>query len=181
MPYLNLAPDLQKQRIRKERVFLLAHNIIGIVLVAVSISSILLTAARFVLIRHYGQIRNDTSLVNVEHQILRTSVGSLNKKIETGEAVQKNFVKWSALLGEMAALAPSQTTLNFVHMSRESDSLRLTGTAENRDALIRLKEALESSGFVSELEAPLSNLLEQANINFRFSGKLEKDIYNRAQ
>lgn len=181
MPYLNLAPDIQKQRVHKERVFLLAHNIIGIILVTVSVASILLTVARFVLIRHYERIRDDTSLVNVEHQTLRTNVTKLNKKIETASAIQKHFVKWSLLLEDATALAPGGVALNFLHANRESDSIRITGQADNREVLVAFKEALESSNFISSLEAPLSNLLEQVNVNFRFAAKLKKDIYNRPQ
>jgi hypothetical protein len=177
MHYLNLAPDFQKQKIQKEFVFVFAHNIIGIILVVFCISSILLVLARFSLIGYFTRLKSETSLVNVERQSLNINVSNLNKKIETASKVQKNFIKWTHLLNDSTNLAPEGAILNFMHISSESKTIRITGIAQNRESLIGFKEALEESNFLSSIEAPLSNLLEKENINFRFSGKLKENIY----
>jgi len=179
MAYLNLISNNQKTRIEKERLFLVSHNIIGIILIVISIASIIMIIARFVLIKHFNQIRNDTSLVNVEHLVLQNNIDQLNNQIDDAAKIQESFMKWSAFLSDFSTLSQNDITLNFAHFNRESSSFRVTGTAESRESLLSFEDDLKRLDSLDVTDAPLSNLLEREHIEFRFGGAMKKNIYKK--
>lgn len=173
MKSLNLLPAYQKQRLEHEHRWLVLHAVVGIVLVAVTVGATILTLARFVLINQYAKIKHDTSLVNVERLLLEESIDNLNKKVAQADKIQTNFSKWTALLSNLSALTPPGVRLNYLSVNRASGAIRLNGLAPDRDGLLAAKTALENSGLLASLEAPLANLLAKANIAFRFTGQLK--------
>jgi hypothetical protein len=178
--YLNLIPNSQKIILKRERMFYLIHGIVGLIVVVIAVNAILLSAARFILIEHFKTLKEDTYLVNVEHTIIQNNIGKINNRINYAATMQMNFIKWSALLSELTNDFPEGVTIDFLNVNTQSSTFKLTGTATNREELIATKEMLEKSEIISKLESPLSNFLEKEDIDFRFSGTLEKNIYNRA-
>lgn len=170
-------PDYQKETLRHERAFLIAHTLVGSLLIAVTVASAVLTMARFSLIKEYNKIKHDTSLVNVEHLRLESNIDELNKKIGFTDKMQANFTKWSDLTTRLTTLIPKDIDIDYLFLNRSTGSFRLNGKAQSRDSLIAAKAALERSGFFKSLDAPLSNLLEKTNIEFRFTGYLKNEIF----
>ena len=177
MSTLNLLPEHQKNRLARERTFLIAHTVIGAILVAVTVSAMVLTVARISLITEYNKIKHDTTLVNVEHLSLENNIDDLNRKINTASKVQENFSKWSEILLSLGVIVPNGVELNYLYLSRAAKTFRLNGHAQNRDALLAAKAAFTDSPYVAKLEAPLSNLLEKSNIEFRFTGELSAEAF----
>ena len=58
MNALNLIPLAFKKNLDRERMFLLLHGIIGLIVVIIAFNAIMLTTARFVLISHYNKLKN---------------------------------------------------------------------------------------------------------------------------
>lgn len=177
MPSLNLLPARQKTRLEKERTFLIAHTVIGVILIAVTGSAMILTVARITLINQYNKIKHDTTLVNVEHLLLENNIDDLNRKIAVTDKVQANFSKWSAILLNLGAAVPAGVTLDYLYISRDAKSFRLSGQAADRTALLGAKAALKASPLLAKLEAPLSNLLAKSQIEFRFTGELKPEAF----
>ena len=178
MANLNLLPEYQKKRLKKEKKFLLAHTVIGAVLIAITASAMVLTMARITLINQYNKIKHDTTLVNVEHLKLENNIDGLNRKIIIASQVQENFSKWSDIIYRLAASTPSGVNLDYLYINREAKTFRLNGLAADRAALLAAKAAFTDSPFVTNLEAPLSNLLEKNNIEFRFTGEFSPQAFN---
>ncbi len=181
MIHLNLIPDYHKERLKRERTFLLVHSIVGILVLLITASSVVLVVARQNLISHFNQVRKDTTLVNVKHQGISSDIEVINKKIANTAAAQQSFIKWTALLTDFTEVFPSGITLNFVHISRDSNAFRISGIADTRETLIATKEILEQQEFITTLDAPLSNFLERENIEFRFTGTINPLLYARPQ
>lgn len=158
--------------------FLIAHNFLGLIFLIASIIAIVLLVVRFTLLQNFNQIKEETTLVNPVNQGLLRDIDALNKKIDFAAITQKDFSKWSAALLTVQALLPEQVRLNYLFINKDSNSLRLSGKALSRDALLAVKSSLETSGLLESLEAPLSNLLQKNNVEFRFNGILKKDIWN---
>lgn len=177
MIHLNLMPETQKQALEKDRLFLVAHNFLGLVFLFASCIAIVLILVRFSLLENYNKIKEETSLVNTGGLGFLKEIDALNEKISTAEAVQQNFSKWSSVLFSLSALLPSSVRLNYLFVNRESGGVRLSGLAADRNALLSFKAWLESSGLLEQLEAPLSNLLEKTNVEFRLNGIIKKDVW----
>lgn len=177
MIHLNLLPENQKKALEKDRLFLVAHNFLGVLFLLAAVLAIALMLTRFALIDNYNRIKEETSLVNVGSQVLNKEIDLLNQKITLAAAVQQGFAKWSALLGEIGDLLPNQVRLNYLFINKESGALRLSGRAADRNSLLSAKDALETSGLLELLQAPLSNLTEKVNVEFRLNGTLKKDVW----
>jgi len=181
MILLNLIPIFQKERLNRERKFLVIHSIVGIIVVVISIHAIALFLARIILVDHYNTIRHDTSLVKVEHQKIQTVIDSANKKIEDTEKIQKTFSKWSLLLYDFASIIPDEIRLDFIHINQDTGTFKITGMSPTRDILLETKVALEENKIIESLDAPLSNFIEKEDINFRFAGKINISRYQAPQ
>ena len=177
MGTFNFLPDYQKNTLRPERAFLIAHTLLGSLLIAIALAATVLTAARVALIDEYNKIRHGASLVNVERLRLESNIDELNKKVEQADKVQASFTKWSEVAARLTALTPPGVTVDYLFLNRSSRAFRLNGQALGRDSLIAAKESLERSGLFESLDAPLSNLLEKTNIEFRFNGILKSEIF----
>lgn len=175
---LNLIPDYQKAQMRREKIFLLVHNVIGILVVAVAAISIFLLISRSFLANYINNLRAQTNLVNLTSYGLAHDINSLNNKIENADRVQKDFIKWTALLSDISNSVPAGLALNQIYLNRSTQTFRLTGTAASRESLLEFKETLLNHPAVETLETPLSNFLEKTDISFVFGGKLKKDIYS---
>lgn len=177
MIHLNLMPESQKLALEKDRLFLITHNFLGLIFLFASVIAVALMLARFSLLENYNKIKEETSLVNVGSTGFLKEIDVLNEKIVTAEAVQKNFSKWSGILFSLSTLVPSSVRLNYLFLNRDSGGLRLSGLAADRNTLLSFKAALESSELLEQLEAPLSNLLEKTNVEFRLNGIIKKDVW----
>lgn len=177
MRALNLIPDYQKAQMRKEKIFLLFHNVIGVLVVAVALISIFLVISRSILTSYVSNLRNETTLVNLSSLGLQKEIKTLNNKIERAALAQKNFRKWSALFADLGGSAPPGVVWQQIYLNRASGAFRIAGTAATREALLQFKEILLNHPAVQELETPLSNFLEKENLSFVFGGKIKQDAY----
>ncbi|MAG28690.1 hypothetical protein CL632_00890 [bacterium] len=175
--YLNLIPKDHKLRLKREKMFYLIHSIVGLLVVVIAVNAVLLSIARFILINHFNQLKDETSLVNVEHSMLQDNIKQVNNRIEDIAAMQMSHTKWSLLLNDFTKAIPKGIVLDFMNINLESNSFKITGTADTRASLIATKDAIENLDMVVKLESPLSNFLEKEDIEFRFSGVLLKNIY----
>ena len=178
MHALNLIPDHQKARMRKEKIFLLVHNVIGIFVVAVALISIFLIVSKTILTDYIYNLRGQTNLVSLASHGLQSDITQLDKKIVRGEFAQKNFIKWTALLSDLSGGAPAGLVLRQIYLSRDTRTFRLAGVAASRESLLLFKEIMLKHPAVESLETPLSNFLEKQNINFVFGGKLKNNTYS---
>ena len=177
MKYLNLMPHYQKKSITRERLYLIAHNAVGIMLITITIVSILLLWSRFSLVNHFNELQENTSLVQTDSLGLQKNVSSINEKISTAQNIQKNFIKWTSLLTDFTTTIPEGIFINTFFINGETGAFRITGIAPTRDQLIALKAGLETFPNITSLDSPLSNFLEKENINFTFGGKIESKYY----
>lgn len=177
MKFLNLIPPNQKNNLDRERRFLLIHGIIGFLVFIVTTNAIILTIARFILIEHYAYLKKNNNLVNNEVMLLQNNIIEINKKTEITEKMQSNFIKISYLINTLSESIPKNATVDYMYFESSGGTFRINGSASSRDALIKAKETLESAPYVIKLESPLSNLLEKENIDFKFSGQIDKTAF----
>lgn len=178
MNFLNLIPSNQKSRLNRDRKFLLAHGAVGFIVFLISINSIFLIIARFTLVKHYKKVKEDTTLVNTESLFLQKEITQINKKTETAQKIQENFVKTSDMLDKIAGLVPDGAILNYFQFELKNNTFKISGTAQNRDTLTKMKTNLENAEFLSNIDSPLSNFLEKENIEFKFSGTIKKEMFS---
>ena len=76
------------------------------------------------------------------------------------------------LLEKMAEIVPSGIYLTNFSYQTTDNQIALNGWANWRENLIDFQESLEEDALFKEIEAPLSNLIKQRDIDFSFTLKL---------
>jgi Tfp pilus assembly protein PilN len=105
----------------------------------------------------------------IDAQNLLEDYYSRAKKIEEDYKKQKKY--WP-IFQKINALAPDG--IYFEEITMEGDSISLKGVGEQRDSVIKFKQALEESGFFEKIDSPISNYIQDKEVQFGFNLELKK-------
>lgn len=108
-----------------------------------------------------GVISQDS--INVQDEAER-----FNKTVEELSALAKRPSRWEKLFEHIARLTNPGITITSLSAD-DSSSIKLTGVAANRDALIQFKASINSSHIFQDIELPFTLLITKENLPFRFS------------
>lgn len=174
---LNLLSQENKRIAEEKLLYISIKNLLGIFLIFVTFSAIILLAAKTVLDNNFQTIIEQTTLIVKEYGGVNQKIKEINQKIKTIEKTQEQFVAWSEILTQISNLAPQNTTVSVMILSRSGAEMTLKGTAKTRNDLLLLKSNLENSKIFSSVKIPFSNLLTREDVNFEFELGLNKKIF----
>ena len=167
MAELDLLDNSIKKQIAKDiQSISLVNNMILLTIVLFAISVVFLGTEKYL---NYQTTKiREIKTQNTEE----ARIGKINDKMEEVYSIQTDYVKWSQVLVDFSALVPEGNRLESVSLDKENQRLSVRGISKRRDDFLKLKKNLEKSNLVTELESPISNLLNQTNINFTLEAKL---------
>ena len=84
---------------------------------------------------------------------------------------QEEMILWTPILEKMTKIVPSGIYLTNFSYQAANNKITLNGWANWRENLLYFQESLEKNSFFKEVEAPLSNLIKQRDIDFSFTLK----------
>jgi len=122
-------------------------------------------------------LRTQKELVEVRQNDKRTQyllemenkIKEINLGMERIVQKQGELFLWTPLLEELAKTVPQGAILTGISYSPSSQRVSLSGVAASRAEVLFFQEALEKNRYCFDLEAPLSNLLKQKEVNFTFT------------
>lgn len=172
MRYLNLLPKTEKEALKlkwqTKRIYFLGGGLFLVFLLFIgqlwSLKVILFSQLQ-VLEKEVQDIYQGEELAQVV--ILEDQIKLFNDSLALIRKINQDKPIWSQVLIKLSQLLPPDTRLSRVQFSSETKS-SISGWAKTRQDLLKLKENLEQSPEFSELEYPLSSLLQPENINFHF-------------
>jgi len=164
---LNLMNHSKKKEIARDIRMILVINNLGIVVLAIIVAAALLFAGQFYLNYKVNQLERVDAATTYDNEITR-----INKKINQVELIQKDYVKWSRVLTNLLTIIPGGNTINGLRLDAGNNKLVIYGEAGTRDDFLKLKEALEGSDLISNLDSPISNILHQQDIKFTLEATL---------
>ncbi len=106
-------------------------------------------------------------ILEIEEKIKQT-----NQLIKQVYLKQEEMILWTPLLEKMTKIVPSGIYLTNFFYQTTDNQITLNGWADQRENLLYFQESLEKNSFFKEVEAPLSNLIKQSDIDFSFTLKL---------
>jgi len=170
---LNIIPAELKQEIKHIKIlqlfkrlgFLLVSFILVYAAVFVASSQVLKRYAKDVFANQASIGKNSTEYID--------KVKNINEQINSVAKIQENYIPFSDFLLDIFKKINQGVKLNQLTIDQETGNFTLSGTADSRDSLLKLKTDLESSGLFSELDLPINNLLKKDDINFTISAKLK--------
>jgi len=169
---LNLINPKEKQVVIKEQYILIAKNIISLFLILIVCSGILVLLARTQLDVKYRNIIVQSHLVNMQNKWIDREIKNINNDLKNLQDIQKNFVKWSAVMSDIFKLIPYNNQIYYIKIDNDSGKVEIRGNSLTREDFLKLKANLENSLLLSEIESPLTNLLNPKDVDFTFNGKI---------
>jgi len=175
---LNLLSPDQKAALRARVIYAMLERLMIAFVSSMLIASILILLVKIELTNNLGQVQG-RQILSSEYVTVNNDIRLLNQQIGRIETLQKLAVSPSALLRDIAARTPSGVRVTGMDFDIKSQSMRLNGTAKDRDDLLAYEAAVRASQFVKTLQSPISNLFQKTDINFQFMIVLNVDAMKK--
>lgn len=171
MTDLNLLDPQLQQKLDQERLLIMLRDYTTLILAVVATIGIFFVLSRAVLTSNFHDTVERMNIVNNRNQPVLRAIREVNTSLNSLDTIQEEYRPWSSWLEQFAAIVAAGNIIKSLSIEEATHAVRIEGTSETRDDLLRLKERLESSGLVEKVDFPLSNLLLRANIDFGLSAK----------
>lgn len=174
MKQVNLLPKIEQRQIRLDVV---THQLLRfwVIVPASVVILIILVFASQIYLR--TQIASTSDQIAAEAQSLKTAdtqnlesqVLDLNQQIRLVETVKKQHYEWSKALVELDRLLPNDLVITVVSLDRATGKIDLTGTAQNRDSILKFWSNVKKSTMFKDINFPLANLEKPVDASFTFT------------
>lgn len=103
----------------------------------------------------------------------KKDVDDANGKLRYLYQVQSQIKNYSSVVEDLSGIIIPG--IKFKNISIDGNKVVLEGYAETRDVLIAFKDKINASAYFEKLDVPLSNYLEQNEINFTFNFQIKQN------
>jgi len=179
---LNLLSPEEKNNISKIKTYYVLRSIsfrfISLVLIIVTIfifSYFLLSNQKKLLTEQINKeiaLRQEGKVSAVEE-----ATSELNKQLNLANEIQLNYIKWTDFIKTYSSAMVEGITLTNLNFNTTGKILTINGTAQSRSTLLKYQQNLEELDYFSDIDMPISNLIQKENINFEITGNLTDNIY----
>jgi len=175
---LNLLPQEKKEKISRQRHFVVAVFWEAMVLLAVVMAMAFLFSINYVLSLNADiakESRASDSEKEKYDEILKyeTEFSDVNSKIGDSLSIAGDQLYWSNFFIKMSRIVPEG--VDIVSIATKDYSIVLTGEAQARDDLVAFKDKLVSDDCFSNIDLPLSDLVSRDDIDFGINININKD------
>lgn len=172
MIFLNLLPEKYKIIVKAERVNLSLRNDLIILLVILSFSTATLMLARFYLLKKLQSLNINQPNIANNQKGFNKEIVEINRRIEALNNLQKNFKILSDPLLDITGAVGGNIYLKSLSVDSVNRKVTLKGFAKTRDGLLEFRKDIEELKNIADAEIPLSQLLENENLEFTLEAKI---------
>jgi len=172
---LNLISKDTKKEIKLRKVYRIIKKITNILLVITFIISIMMVTAKYILKYNYYNAISENESQAEGDKIYNAQAGEINSKLKITSQVKKDFIPWSYLIKDLADKTPTGITFSNIELLK--NSIKIIGNADWRDNLLVFKQNLEKSNIYSNVNLPITSLLDKQNINFTITANLNLEDF----
>lgn len=169
---LNLLSPQQKKALRSRMIYALIERVSIVGVTATLLATIAVLQIRIELIKNLQSVQA-RQLLTANYMRANKDIAGLNAQIARVETLQKLAISPGSLLLDITGRTPPGVGIANLDFDVASGSMRIAGTAAQREDLLAFEEALKKSPFVKKLTSPISNLFEKTDISFSFDIALE--------
>ena len=172
---INLLPEWPKEKVKVKKLGRLMSKMVTIMGLTVWFTVGILEAGWWWLgkenLRLKTQEQNLQTILTEqkEAELLNWGKG-FNETVKTIELIEGSRASFSQILGSLSGLMPKTVKLTALTYNSKSQNWSLAGTAEKREDVLVLDQALKQSEWFKEARLYFSSLESSEGILFRFSG-----------
>lgn len=164
---LNIIPNELKNEIRLKKNYKQLNKLAFMLLAMAIFFSALLEFSKFFLSAQKISEENLSAGKNTENYTKQ--VNEINAQLKEIKNIQKNNIYWTGFLLRLTNYIGNGIQISQIAISKTDNSLKLAGMAKTRADLLALKDILEKSASFTEINLPISSLLEKENIAFQIN------------
>lgn len=169
---LNLISSGQKKEIKLRHLYGFVKTV-NLILIIITITiAIVLLVAKIILQSKFNEVVSQTTLVTKTNQGYNNNVREINKELNFIEIIQTEFIPWSILIKDLAAITPGDISFYYIKLDSLEQTIKIKGRAGLRSSLLNFKEKMETTAYFKEIDFPIKNILEKENIDFEINAKL---------
>lgn len=185
---LNLLNPTERNKAKKIKAyFIVKHIVFQLITLMIIITSIFYFST-FLLTGNLDSINNqidDEIQIKTDGNLnsIEDATTQLNTQLQQVNQIQQQYFVWSKFLDNFSKLIPNGITIKELQFntniltSATDKTFKIVGNAETREDFIELEEYLNNSEFFTNINAPISNLIEKENINFTITGNISDEVF----
>ena len=170
---LNLISPEQQKILRIRYIYLSIKNLLLVVALLTLLSALVLIPWQIRLVDLTANVKTFKILSSKQSNSIGKKINELNDKILSLSAIQSAGYAWPDLLSELSQITPEGVYLLKINANSEVKVFTINGYALTRDSLLKFKANLDKSPYFKNVESPLTNYLEESNIDFEIKGLLK--------
>lgn len=173
---LNLLPSSRKQALRHRYIMQQVRFLIGVAVVATSISVLMLFASDGLLQRWLRDITVETKsdiISTEERKNLQALVSEVVKLVNQAQPVAENQVLPLQDVVTLLGPTPDNIRLHEYSLDYVKHDLLVTGTADTREALVSYQQVVSDIPGVQTVHLPLNDITSKENISFTLQATYE--------
>lgn len=176
----NLLPAQEAKIVR----YIFLRRYIAHIALLVVLSEILFTASLLVMQFTVAQ-KHEEEKNTIQRQIqssgaeeiktIEGKINTFNNYLTKISALQKNHVNVANIVEIIARKQSQDVTLNSISLQTDTDKISARGTAKTRESFLRFKNDLEEIPYFTDINSPLSNIINPVDINFNIEFTLKRE------
>ncbi len=163
---LNLLPSEKRAALRLQFIASYAETMLFIFFVVAVFAAGTLVALRMSLAKTYDDFTRRSDAGAEETQAITDEIKAINGYMQRVNAFEGRFTPWSSVLVKIAALVPAGVRIDSIRVDK--GAIAIAGAADTRDDVLLLQQRLRDSGLFTDVQSPLSNILQDRNVHFEF-------------
>ena len=163
---LNLIPESQKSLLKKGRNFSAFREVVMLVFLFASIIAMMLWLSRYFLEEKLSDIAQQNSAGILSNEFTSGRIAKINSQINSTKLIANNYLPIRPTLESFLNLVPENVAIKSLTFVRGQAALSLSGIAKTRNDLLAFKQRLEAAPGVSNINLPMSDLIEKDNNSF---------------
>jgi len=166
-----ISPELKKEiKLKNIYQILKVEIFFAMIFIIFYLASVI--SSKYILKSYLAEITQKNNIANEATNETIQTVDNINKKLVEVAKIQTENINWLNLLEAISNNTEDDVRYNKIAIDTKS-GLALSGISSTREGLIKIKKFLENAQYLSDVNFPISNLLEKKDINFNITAKFK--------
>jgi len=136
-----------------------------------------LYASFYYLDKHYQEISVTYNDLSKDAKNYTNTIADINEKITYIKGIQKDNFNLSRVLQDFATIDNPSIKLDQISIDTERKLINISGEAKTREMLLIYQDNLESIPYLSDVNLPISSLVEKNDIKFNLNITFKLDEF----
>lgn len=183
MKTINLLPKARQQELRYETILHSLWIVISLSLASFAVVFLAQFGTKFYLqvedVVIKGQVIQLKSQVDKQQNTdIKAKIQAANNLVSDYKNLSDSSPKWSKVVKAFAPLPPAGVRISTFTVDVEKKTVTIAGLAPTRELVIQLyNNILQDTADFSNIDYPLENVAQPANVAFHFTFKIKDNLY----